>query len=79
MKIVSRYETADGATFEDKDEAKKHEAELEAITSLNALLNTSLQTGRPASILKHVLLESEEIVKIITKYHKRLPRKKIAA
>jgi hypothetical protein len=70
MKIieVKRWKTSDGKEHASKDDAKSHEAELTAIKDLTQLLETSIKTGRPESILKHLLVESEAVRNILKRH-----------
>jgi len=76
MKIVSLFRTDDGKTFENKNDARRHEIELEALKKLGELLKTSLQTMRPDSVLKQILMESNEITAILSTYRKKQPIEK---
>lgn len=74
MKIVSMFETADGKQFSSRDEARKHEVEIETMKKLSVLLESSIRTGRPDSVLRHMMLESLEIMAILGSHRKKMPR-----
>jgi hypothetical protein len=74
MIVKQVYETADGRTFNDRNEAKAHEVELDCLDRLGKLLDTSLKTGRRDSILKHMLMEAPEVAALLREYSKRLPK-----
>ena len=48
MKAVTRYETADGQSFETEDEAEAHEAELEDASRVETWLDETLTTAANA-------------------------------
>jgi dihydropteroate synthase len=76
MKTLQVYETSDGKRFEDKTAAKRHETELEALELLRSILDTSIKTGRPESILRHVLLEAADVMEVLRTYQRKQPKTK---
>jgi hypothetical protein len=83
MKIIQRFQTDDGKEFTDEVEARKHELELRTLSQLKDLLKPSIDSmlvrpGNVDNVLKNILLEAPEVVKIIQSYRKRQPRDKVA-
>ena len=79
MKIVSVFQTADGKQFSDKDEARKYETELEAMTALRSLLSASIESqmarsGNIDNVLRQLLMETSEVRRILTTYGKKMPK-----
>ena len=74
MKIVQVFKTDDGRTFDNRLEARKHEVGLETLQKLANLLKDSIQTGRPDSILRQILMENSAMSEILASYRKRLPK-----
>lgn len=76
MEKVTRWKTSDGNEHETREEAKTHEAMLEAIAKLRELLRTSVRTGRVDSVLREMLVEVPQVTAILSTYRKRLPKPK---
>ena len=54
--------------------AKQHENEVVAARELLATLKISLNTGRPESVIRQLLMDEENIRAILLRYRKRLPK-----
>jgi len=79
MKVVSLFQTADGKQFVKREDARKHEAEMEAIDSLRRLFNASINSemvrrGNIDNVLRHILLESANVRHILQTYNKKTPK-----
>jgi dsDNA-binding SOS-regulon protein len=79
MKIMMVYQTADGKTFEDKEEAKRHELELDTINKLRSLLAASINSelvrrGNIDNVLRQMLLEHAEVRNILQSYNRKMPK-----
>jgi hypothetical protein len=74
MKLVQLFQTEDGKTFSNRDEAKAHEANLQGIKELSILLAGTVKTGRVEAVLQHLLMESTEVSAILNRHRKRLPK-----
>lgn len=84
MKIVSKFQTEDGKTFDSKQEALRHEAEYDALAKLRCLLNAAIQSeltrrGNVDNVLRNILMDSAEIRTILTAYNKKAPKEAVAA
>jgi hypothetical protein len=80
------FQTCDGKTFTDKNEAQRHENEHEALAKLRSLLNSAIQSeltrrGNIDNILHSILMESAEVRNILITYNKKMPKEaaKVAA
>lgn len=76
LKKVTKYETSDSKLFDDPNDAKTHEAGLEAAKQLRAVLHESMRTGRVDAVIGQLVLEANSICQVLTSYRKRLPRLK---
>ena len=76
LKKVTKYETSDGRLFDDANDAKTHEAGLEAAKQLRAVLQESLRTGRVEAVIGQLVIEANSISQVLAGYRKRLPRLK---
>ncbi len=79
MKTVSMFQTADGKTFSNRDEARRHEAEYEAMEKLKKLLASSINSelvrrGNIDNVLRHIILESAEMRNILSTHAKKSPK-----
>jgi hypothetical protein len=74
MKIVQRFQTDDGKCFDDRDLARHHEIEVEAVAAMMKLIAVSLTTGRSESICRQILFEQQAFTKILSTYRKKLPK-----
>jgi len=79
MKVVSLFQTADGKQFTNRDEARRHETECEALEKLKALLASSIgselvRRGNIDNVLRHILLESVEVRGILASHAKKTPK-----
>lgn len=83
MEIKSFYVTVDGKQFTNKEEAKYHELTIDTLDSLRDLLSASINSyfvkqGNCDNVLKHILLESDEVLNILKKFRKSKPTAKPA-
>jgi len=74
-KTVTKFESH-GVEFGDAAAAKTHDAEVGTLNRLTEVLHASITTGRLESVIKHFVLEHEEIRRVLTVHKKRLPRVK---
>ena len=74
MLQVVKFETRDGKIFDCKAEAQGHEAVLDSLTKFAELLKTSIQTGRPEAIIRHLISEHAAVISILKCHAKKLPR-----
>jgi hypothetical protein len=79
MKVISVFQTADGKQFTDRDDAKKHEAELEAMDALRKILSTSINSdlvrkGNIDNVLRHILLEAADVCSALQTHKKKTPK-----
>jgi hypothetical protein len=77
MQMIQVFKTKDGKTFENRNAARTHELEMEAMLALCATLSVSISTGRPAAVLQQLLLEHSKISNILTNFRKKIPREKL--
>ncbi len=81
MKVVSLFQTVDGKQFANKEDAKRHETELETLDKLRKLLQPSINSeltrrGNIDNVLRNILLESAEMRNILLAYGKKMPKEK---
>lgn len=76
MKTVQMFQADDGTLFNNRDDAKQHDAVNEAVEKLVPLIRESLSTGRCESIARHILLHGKPVKDVITSYHRKLPKSK---
>lgn len=81
MKIIKKYQTADGQEFTDEAAAKQHEVEINALSQLRQLLSISISStkvrqGNVDNVLLHILSESATVNQILQSYRKKQPRQK---
>jgi hypothetical protein len=84
MKVVSVYQTADGKQFNDREVARRHEAECEALEKLRITLTSSINSelvrrGNIDNVLRHILLESADVRNILASYAKKTPKQQPTA
>ena len=84
MKVVSVFQTADGKQFNNREDARRHEAECEALEKLRKTLTSSINSelvrrGNIDNVLRHILLESVEVRSILASYAKKTPKQQPAA
>ena len=86
MKRVTKYhgvfsppsypvQANDGKEFDTEVDAHNHEMAITAMKSLQEVLNASLSTGRPDSVLKSIIANANEVRTILRTYNKRLRHK----
>ena len=73
MQIVQVFKTDDGQTFATRADARRHEIEVESLANLFAILKTSINTGRPESVIRHLLLENSAVSAVLAMYRKKQP------
>jgi len=78
IKRIAKYQTGDGKEFNTEVEARQHEIEQDAYKELNVLLRSSLGTGRPDSVLRHILAEQQAVRAILVKFQQRQPKPQLA-
>jgi hypothetical protein len=81
MRVIRKFQTADGKEFLDELAAKKHEVEIDSLNQLRNLLNLSINSNqvRPGNIdnvLKQILVETPNLINILRSYQRKQPRKK---
>lgn len=77
VKSIQKYVCEDGKEFTTREEAVAHEVELEAIANLKQVLASSNKMGRLSEqILREILLESQSISNVLSRYRKRMPKEK---
>lgn len=74
IKIVQVFKTEDNVIFDSRDAAQTHEATVETMKALSAVLFASIKSGSPESMLKEILLESQAVSNVLTRYRKRMPK-----
>jgi hypothetical protein len=81
MKTVQLYVTCDGQQFTTKEDARKHEVEVETMNHLRLLLKSAIDScmtrqGNIDNVLKNILEEHCTIRSILLSYCKKTPRQK---
>ena len=84
LERLEKFKTADGKEFTSREQARLHQIELAALEALRGLLKVSIEssltrTGNVDNVLKNVLMEGQEIRKILLSYSKMQPKKKAEA
>lgn len=77
IKMIQKFQTSDGKFYDDKELAILHENEVQALAEMGRILSASIQTGRPESILRQILMEAPMVQAILRGYVKRLPKSEI--
>jgi len=75
---VIKFRTSDNQEFLTEAEAKAHETQTETLKELGDLLRTSMNTGRMEGVLRHILVEHEQMRKILHKFNQKQPKPKKA-
>lgn len=78
MKRVSKFQTEDGTLFDNEADAKLYELKMSTLKKLGHVLLSSMRTGRPDAVIRHILEEHGAVGKLLTEYRKRLPREQPA-
>lgn len=76
IKTAQVFITEDNHRFDNREAAMTHEVKTEARKALQSILAISMKSGRPDSILQELLLESQAISDVLTRYRKRMPKQK---
>ena len=71
MRTVQKFITSDDKEFTDKDEARRHQARLDATEKLESLLEASMRIGRPSAVIQHMLSDAESVGKILATYRRQ--------
>jgi hypothetical protein len=84
MKTVQLFVTCDGQQFVSKEDARKHEVQVEALNHLRLILKSAIDSsmtrqGNIDNVLKNILEEHNTIRGILLSYCKKTPRTKASA
>ncbi len=78
MKVVQAFQTADGKMHTTRAAAKQHEAELDAVAKISAIMRVAASTGRVDSVAKGMLLEVDALIAVLQSYRRKLPKEEVA-
>lgn len=76
IKTAQVFITEDNYRFDNREAAITHEVKTEALRALKSILEVSMKSARPDSMLAELLLESQAVSDVLTRYRKRMPKQK---